>query len=106
MELMTLQQLIEERAKQRLLKDLYDARNKQEQIIFLIGKEDFPAVIEMREYYSEYQTPKTQIQITGEKTQEIFKRLLPKYVSDVTNEILQRLDEVEYLLKNPHETLE
>lgn len=94
MEITTLQQRIEERAKKRLENDLLEASRTLLTVGALIGKEqDFKDILKVDEYYN----PK---RINIIKGQEIFDRLLPKYVKTVTDEILQQIDQIEYLLKN------
>jgi len=100
MEQTTLQQRIEERAKQRLLKDLLEAANKEREISALVGKERFPCKLAIRSYYSSYSTPRDQIIIDDEFSQNIFNSLLPNYISTVTEEILRKIDEIDWLVNS------
>jgi hypothetical protein len=100
MEQTTLQYRIEERAKRRLEKDLLKAADKQQELIGLIGKNHFPEVLNVYSYYDEYAEAgnKQQIVMKGDKTKEIFDSLLPNYIRMVTDEILEKIDQIDYLL--------
>jgi len=107
MEYTTLQQRIEERAKSQLLKDLKIATDKQADIISLVGKDNFPEILGFRERYDSYQVPRTQIVFTNdEKNNKIFNELLPLYITRVTDELLGKVDEIEWLLKNKEDNLD
>lgn len=108
MEQTTLQQRINERATKRLLKDLEDATNKEVEIARLINihrdkPDKYPTKLDARNHFSEYGNPKNQTKIYNEYTQEVFDTLLPKYISIVTDEILQKIDEIDYLLDNKNQ---
>lgn len=103
MEQTTLQQRIEERARRKLLKDLYDAANKEREIAFLIDGCDTPMgmwdkKLNVTERYDTY-NHKTGIRINNDYSQIVFDALLPKYIQLVTDEILHKIDEIDYLLQ-------
>jgi len=97
MEQTTLQQCIEERAAKRLLEDLYSACEKQNEIIAIIGQENFPKTLRVSKTYNSY-NHKTQIELKDTKAEEIYKSLLPKYITMVTDEVLHKIDEIDYVL--------
>lgn len=103
MEQTTLQQRIEERAKEKLLKDLLDAYMKEQSIKSFINNSDlFKAQLDVRHYYGRSHSRDT-IEINGEFTEKIFNALLPKYIRQVTDEILQKIDEIDYLVNSTQE---
>lgn len=107
MEQTTLQQRIEERAIRRLLKDLLDACEKEKSISNFINihrdkDELFPTKLDVQIHYSQYSNPHNQIKIGNEYSQKVFDTLLPKYITLVTDEILQKIDEIDYLLSEKH----
>lgn len=97
MEQIILQQRIEERAKQRLLKDLLTASNHEYGIINIVGDENYKRTIMVRELFGKYEKG---IKIEGEATQALFDKLLPRYIVKITDEILGQIDQIEYLLQN------
>lgn len=105
MEQTTLQQRIEERAKKRLLKDLFDAANKEAEISFLIGTEYYPRKLNVISYYDTYATAgqKEKILIKDEFSQKVFDSLLPDYITQITDEILLKIDEIDYLVNSKQE---
>jgi len=99
MEQVTLQLRIEEKAKQRLLQDLKIATDKQGEIIALVGKENFPEILTFREQYHSYSTPRTKIAyVNDEANNKIFDSLLPKYIAFVTDELLNKIEQIDYFL--------
>jgi transcription termination factor NusB len=103
MELTTLQDRIKERATQRLLKDLLQASEKLQQVDSLIGGE-LRNKLDVRIHYS-YRN-KEEINLYGDSANEIFDRLLPNYVRMVTDEILKKIDEIDYLLSEKNAQVE
>jgi hypothetical protein len=99
MEQTTLQTRIEERAAKRLLKDMLACYRKQCDIQSFVGKELFPTAFTVDEVYDSYNHT-TQIRCIGTAAQQIFDNLLPKYVADVTDEILSEIDQIKYLVAN------
>jgi hypothetical protein len=96
MENVTFQQRIEEKAKARLLKDLWEASQKLQDVGSLIGhKFD---MLYVRQYYD---SSRTEYKI--EQGQHIFNSLLPKYISQVTDEILKKVDEIDWLLQEKNQ---
>jgi hypothetical protein len=93
MEQTTLQQRIEERAKQNLLKDLLNASNDENVIMQKFGRDNYRPQIEANVHYNE-------IRLYNEYTKQLFEKLLPKYITMVTDEILQKIDEIDYLVNN------
>jgi hypothetical protein len=97
MEITTLQQRIEERAKQRLLQDLLQASEYLKMAASIIGK-PLHDILNVGSYYSNYEH-KTEIRLKNDAAQEIFNKLLPKYIGIITDEILQKIDEIDYLVQ-------
>ena len=97
MENVTFQQRIEEKAKARLLKDLYDSSKQLEEVGSLIGHKFDILLVTAYQNFSY----KTEYNIV--KGKEIFERLLPKYISQVTDEILKKVDEIDWLLSEKHQ---
>lgn len=93
MEQTTFQKRIEEKAKQRLLTDLYNASVKLDQVGSLIGH-DFSKTLKV-DAYTNY-SYKTEYNL--KYGQEIFDKLLPRYISNVTEEILKKVDEIDWLV--------
>lgn len=92
----TLQQRIEAKAAQKLLRDLLTATEKQAEIISMLGEENFPRVLNARTCY-DYQN-RSRIELHSVKTQEVFDSLLPKYISLVTDDILEKIGQIDYLV--------
>lgn len=98
MEQTTLQQRIEQRAAIALKNDLMAAYNLQTQIRNLLGEENYPSVIDVKDRsYMKYgdKSPEPY----NERAQKIYETLLPAYVSKITDEILHKIDEIDYLLQ-------
>jgi hypothetical protein len=100
MELKTLQQRIEERAETRLKNDLLKAASLERDIQAIVGKELYPSKLSVSSYYDNYNNSYS-VRLSSEADIEIYTALLPKYIADVTEEILKKIDEIDYLLKNP-----
>jgi len=97
MEQTTLQQRIEERAAWNLRNHLLTAYQKQCEIVSLIGKDNFPEILDVREMYaSRYR--KEDIKFGNVKTEEIFNSMLPNFIKNETDELLKKIDEIDYLL--------
>lgn len=102
MEQTTLQQRIEARAALRLYKDLLEATNKEKEIERLINNSAlFEAKLDAREHFD--YSNRREIKLYNDITKKIFAELLPKYISDITDEILQKIDEIDYLLESKNE---
>jgi hypothetical protein len=97
MEQTTLQQRIEERAKTRLLKDLLDASNKEKEIAQQFGSDNFTPQLDVYFYYPTYGNG--YIKLKNEFAQSLFEKLTPTYIKIVTDEILQKIDDIDYLLE-------
>lgn len=113
MEITTLQQRIEERAKERLLKDLYDAAQKEASIANLVNALDgnvpndlhvWQKKLSVRELYGGSYS-KAGIIIENEYSQKIFDTLLPKYIAETTDELLNKIDEIDFF-KNQDKNFE
>ena len=97
MEMITLQQRIEARAEKRLLEDLLKMTGLQYQIKMVVG-DSYPGSLDASEYYNDYTNPKRRIRLNNDYTKRLFDELMPKYVAIITDEILQKIDEIDYLL--------
>lgn len=97
MEQTTFQQRIEERAKNRLMKDLFAASEKLHDVGNFIGH-DFVPLLNVTSHYG--YDHKIDYVLRNEGSKEIFNKLLPNYIRMVTDEILQKVDEIDYLLQN------
>jgi hypothetical protein len=100
MELKTLQQRIEERAEKRLLRDMLKAADLEREIQYIVGQENYSSRLSVSNYYDSYSNS-SGIRLNSDTDKEIFAARLPQYISDVTEEILKKIDEIDYLLKNP-----
>lgn len=99
MEQTFLQQRIEERAKNRLKKDLVEATEKEMEVASRFGQELFKPQLDARWHYSSYDSHK-EIRFYNDKTKELFDQMLPRYVQMITDEILQQIDQIDYLLQS------
>ena len=99
MEKTALEKRIEERATKRLLSALYDAYQKEQSLVYLIGKEHYESKLLLYDRDKE-------IYLKNDFTKEAFERLLPKYISIVTDELLSKVDEMQWLLEHPNENLD
>lgn len=102
MEQTTLQQRIEERAKEKLLQDLKTASNKEWEIQKMLGEANYNRQIRVDEIYPD-RYRKGEIRLANDFTNALFGKLLAKYISDVTDEILQKIDDIDYLVNKPEE---
>lgn len=100
MEQTTFQQRIEERAMQRLEKDLLKWSNDLHSIAYAIGREDLKQILYASSRYDSYNNKSYIVIHHG---QEIFDKLLPQYIAQVTDEILQKVDEIDWLLQEKKE---
>jgi hypothetical protein len=100
MEQTTLQERIEERAEKRLRKDLRKATDLQSEIRNIVGT-SYSKLLDASDYYDSFNN-KTTIRLNNDFTKDVFDALLPKYIQIVTDEILEKIDQIDYLLKNPH----
>lgn len=92
MEQTTFQQRIEEKAKQRLLKDMYEWSEKLDQVEKAIGHRfDILDVSRRYGYNHNYE-------YHIREGQHIFDKLLPEYIGQVTDEILKKVDEIDWLV--------
>lgn len=97
METTTLQQRIEERAAKKLIKDLYDAYQKELDIQRMINNEGlFSAQLRVREFYGRSYD---RFEVGNEFTKKVFEHLLPRYIINATDEILKKIDEIDWLSK-------
>lgn len=94
MEQTTFQKRIEEKAKQRLLKDLKIATDNLLAAERITGISFGKDTLRVKEYYN--YSNRSELKI--DSGQEIFDSLLPKYITAVTDEILQKVDEIDWLL--------
>jgi hypothetical protein len=102
MEKVTLQLRIEERAKQRLWDDLVAASDKEKEIAQLFGSDLYKPQIDAWWYHSTYSRSKD-IRLGNEYTKKLFDDKLPVYIEIVTDELLRKIDEIDYLLQNQNE---
>lgn len=100
MEQTTLQKRIEQRADKKLREDLLKAANMQKQIQYIVGEENYAGILYVRDRsYAAYPSDKLP-GIENTKTQDIYDKLLPRYIREVTDEILRKIDEIDFLLDN------
>lgn len=92
MEQTTFQRRIERKAEQRLLKDMYQWSQKLQEVEQAIGH-DFDIL-----YVTEDYNYSNRLEYNIRKGKEIFDRLLPQYITKVTDEILQKVDEIDWLV--------
>ncbi|MBA3706599.1 MAG: hypothetical protein H0W84_12085 [Bacteroidetes bacterium] len=85
----SLQQRIEERARQKLLKALYDATEKEKSIVDFIGENTYEPRLNVRDVSHRQYSGREKFQIANEFSQAVFDKLLPKYISNVTDEWLK-----------------
>ena len=104
MEQTTLQQRIEERAKQKLLKDLYDYAQREASVANYCGAR-FKPQLSMTMYYGNSYA-KDEYRITNDFTQQIFDEKLPVYIERITDEILNKIDEIDYLVSEKRQEVE
>lgn len=97
MEQTTFQKRIEEKARRRLLKDLLKASDKLNNEIGYLIEYDFKPILDVSEHYNSWDN-QTRTRINNESSQAIFDKLLPKYISQVTDEILKKVDEIDWLV--------
>lgn len=105
MEQTTLQKRIEERAEAKLLKDLYDAAQKEREIANMVNVTSpanpkhecaWEARLQVSRYTPSYGS--SYIRLENEYSIKIFNLLLPNYITDGTDEILRKIDEIDYLV--------
>jgi hypothetical protein len=94
----TFQKRIEERAKQKLLKDLLKTCNDEISIMHTLGSTHYRPQLAARGHFNSYNNT-TSIILDNDYTRELFDKLLPKYIESITDEILQKIDEIDCLLK-------
>lgn len=99
----TLQQRINERAEKKLLQDLRDATNKEQEVARLVnrGKQIgeellYTPRLEVKDHYG--YSNHTEIRMYNDYSQKVFDLLLPFYIKDVTDEILRKIDEIDFLV--------
>lgn len=100
-----LEKKIEERATKKLLLDLRDAYEKEQSLANLIGKEYYDTKLEVFNRYSSCGR-KEEILLKNDFTEGVFERLLPSYVATVTDELLSKVDEIQWLLEHPDESFD
>lgn len=98
MENETFQERIKAKAITRLHNDLYNASQKLLEVGNLI-EHDFSEILNVRSYYG-YSSRQ---EIVIEKGKDIFEKLLPRYIGKVTDEILQKVDEIDWLISNKNQ---
>lgn len=107
MEQTSLQQQIENRATKRLQTDLLKYSNSLQEIGNAIGKADqFKEIFYVWEHYGASPNYKTTFRINNEPTQKIYDELLPKYIEQVTTEIMDAVDHMKDILEGKTEQVE
>ena len=79
------------------IKDLLIASGAEDQIRLLLGPVNYQKTIYVRELHGSYSNG---IKIENDYAQELFEKLLPIYITRVTDEILGQIDQMQYLLEN------
>lgn len=100
MEQTTLQQRIEERAEEQLLQDLKEIADKEFTVSNFIGRELYPQRLNIHTVYPQYGDGKERILIKNEFTQTVFEAALPRYIKNVTDDILRKIDEIDFLVSD------
>ena len=110
MEQTTLQQRIEQRAKQQLEVDLIALSNLIDNNRLLRGTSHlgFPCIDDGRtipqllnaDYSNEPFGSRNYPRIKGDYAKKLFDYWLPIYIQETTDEILSRIDQIDYLLEN------
>lgn len=95
MEQSFLQQRIEERAKNKLLNDLVEAANKEAEISNIF-RDHFKPQLHAAWYFPSYGNK--YIKLYNDLTQQLFDKMLPEYIQQVTDEILRKIDKIDYLV--------
>lgn len=102
MEQTTLQQRIEERATNKLLLTLKQAHDKELEIVSLLGVDGKnyqiykPLLsVTLHNRANHYGERYDRITLHNDYTKELFNKLLPQYITLVTDEILRKIDEIE-----------
>jgi hypothetical protein len=101
MENNTFQKRIEEKASTRLLNDLLGASIELNRVGDLIGH-DFKPLLNVSSRYMSYSN-KNEVSLLNDSSKEIFNQLLPRYISSVTDEILRKVDEIDWLLNEKNQ---
>lgn len=99
MEKTFLEQRIEERATILAHKEIYEAFLKEQYLQNLIGQEYYKKHLLVFCRFKDY-AGKEVIELGNDFTKELFGRVLPRYIKIVTDEILDQVDQVKWLLEN------